>query len=555
MTARCIPAEPRFGSPAERTVWSKLQSQLPDGSVLLANVRFAGYDGDWEADLVVGLPGSGFAVIEVKGGQVWRADGQWWQRTAQGKKAIDLEEQATSEKYLVARFLAQHPRWPGGRPRMVHMVALPDTRLGTEDPSPGLPRAWIIDHSDLPDAAGRIYDLLQSSLSNQPHRRPGPNEVDLAAELIGGRGDPQADIVRMVDVRAGHCDRLTADQYRVLDVARRIPRYEVAGGPGTGKTWLAMEQARRWAEEGQRVAFVCYSRGLATWVSRRVSQWRKPLRRNVLVRTFHALGVDWGLQIAEGRGSDYWEDELPAEMLDLSQRLSDAQRFDALVVDEAQDFLPSWWEPLLGALRDPRAARIAVYTDEQQRIFDREGRADLGLVPLELTENLRNTRQIGSVFVPLASPPPKLLGGVGPPVRFVPATDDSAIDVASDASVGLLDEGWAPQDVALLTTQHRHDEQINRVELLGRDGYWDSFWDDFDMFFATVAGFKGLERPAVVLAVDGFRDAATARETLYVGLSRARDLLVVVADETTLRNVGGDTVADRVTRSVHQTPG
>ncbi len=270
MTARCIPAEPNFASPAERRVWSKLRDQLPDGSVLLANVRFTGHDGDWEADLVVGLPDSGFAVIEVKGGQVWRAEGQWWQRTAQGDKAIDLDEQANSEKYLVSRFLAGHPRWKGGRPRMVHMAALPDTTVGPQDPSPGLPRAWIIDKGDLPDAAGRIYDLLQSNLATQPHQRPGLDEVDLAAELIGGRGDPQADVARLQEVREEHCDRLTEDQFRVLDMARRIPRFEVAGGPGTGKTWLAMEQARRWAEEGHRVAFVCYSRGLATWVDRRV---------------------------------------------------------------------------------------------------------------------------------------------------------------------------------------------------------------------------------------------------------------------------------------------
>jgi hypothetical protein len=112
--------------------------------------------------------------------------------------------------------------------------------------------------------------------------------------------------------------------------------------------------------------------------------------------------------------------------------------------------------------------------------------------------------------------------------------------------LGLLDAGWAPRDVAILSTHHRHHEQVSRVEHFGRDGYWDSFWDDGDMFWSTVAGFKGLERPAVVLAVDGFRDPATARETLYVGLSRARDLLVVVADPETLRAVGGDEVAKRV---------
>lgn len=546
MPARCVPESPAFRSRAEERVWKVLRARLRDEDLLMANVRFTGLDGDWEVDLVVGMPDAGFAVVEVKGGQVWHEAGRWHQHTAEGSRVLDLEDQVTSGKYLLGRYLVRHPRWSHGRPRMAHMVALPDSVIGPADPSPGLPRAWIVDSTDLEDLPGRLHDLLMSPLTNQPHRPPGADAVDLAAELLGGRGDPQSQVARTVAVLGEHTDRLTEAQYRVLDLARRIPRFEVVGGAGTGKTWLAMEQARRWAAAGQRVALVCYSRGLATWMSRRTAGWPPAIRERVHVRTFHAMGVEWGLRIVDGGGPDYWESQLPATMGVLAAALSDDQRFDALVVDEAQDFPGSWWAPLLGALRDPHAARIAVFADEGQRIFDRQRRLDLGLVQLDLTENLRNTRQIGAVFAPLAADTPRLLGGEGPPVRFVPARSATAMEVADAEAVRLLDEGWAPRDVAVLTTHHRHPEQANRVALAGRDGYWESFWDDDDMFFSTVAAFKGLERPAVVLAVDGFRDTATAREVLYVGLSRARDLLVVVADPAVIRQVGGHRVADRL---------
>ncbi len=59
-------------------------------------------------------------------------------------------------------------------------------------------------------------------------------------------------------------------------------------------------------------------------------------------------------------------------------------------------------------------------------------------------------------------------------------------------------------------------------------------------------GFKGLERPAVVLAVNGFGKRERAREMLYVGLSRARDLLVVCGDPALIREVGGPAVARRL---------
>ncbi len=53
----------------------------------------------------------------------------------------------------------------------------------------------------------------------------------------------------------------------------------------------------------------------------------------------------------------------------------------------------------------------------------------------------------------------------------------------------------------------------------------------------------------MVLAINGFRDEARAKEMLYVGLSRARDLLVVCGDIDMIRRIAGDAVAVRLTRT------
>jgi hypothetical protein len=88
-----------------------------------------------------------------------------------------------------------------------------------------------------------------------------------------------------------------------------------------------------------------------------------------------------------------------------------------------------------------------------------------------------------------------------------------------------------------------------RLELDGRDKFWESFWDQDDFFYSTVAGFKGLERPAIVLAVDGFRTSDTADDILSVGLSRARDQLVIVGDFDELAAVGGKEFAKRLAKA------
>jgi len=176
----------------------------------------------------------------------------------------------------------------------------------------------------------------------------------------------------------------------------------------------------------------------------------------------------------------------------------------------------------------------------------RFGRPPLAMVPLVLDHNLRNTRQIAQTFVPLAPTSMVLRGGDGPEVEFVPVTTTDAIEAADDQIDRLIDEGWEPKDIALLTMGARHPVQRERQEALGFAAYWDEFWSNEDVFYGHVLGFKGMERRAVVLCVneDGTRERSGER--LYVGMSRATDRLVVVASPEVIRSIGGPEVLERL---------
>ncbi|MGH3370672.1 MAG: nuclease, partial [Nocardioidaceae bacterium] len=148
-------------------------------------------------------------------------------------------------------------------------------------------------------------------------------------------------------------------------------------------------------------------------------------------------------------------------------------------------------------------------------MFSRFGGPPAGLVPLVLDHNLRNTRQIATSFSTL-TPIRMRVGEVdGPDVRLVECGPQDALDHADDAVDVLLEEGWRPQDVALLTTGSRHPEQVQR-QAAGQDTYWASFWDTDQVFYGHVLGFKGLERSAVVLALNERAPAERSRERLYV---------------------------------------
>ena len=419
MAVRSFPADPDFESEAERQFYAALVDQLPSNAVVFPGLRLTDHKEDREADLVVAVPDVGIAVIEVKGGQVAYADGRWTQTGGGGghTKAIYPVDQARTCRYMLRDYLNRDAGWGHGWPRLAHLVAFPFTSVADDFQAPECPRWMVLGLGDIGTAYERIVTVLRDA-----HDQPAPPTADQVEDLIeclAGRMTSQRDLLGELAERENACDVMTAHQGKVLDFIKELPRVEVRGGAGAGKTWLAVEKTRRLVAAGQRVGLVCYSRGLATYLQRRV-ELLKPSERPAYVGTFHGLGVDW-LEAPEGRDDDsaYWEERLPEAMTSLAAERPVAERFDAFVVDEAQDFAETWWPALLASLRDSEAGGLYVFADEGQRVFARQGRPPVPLVPISLDECLRNTKQIAQTFGSLSTVQMKYRGGNGAPVRFV----------------------------------------------------------------------------------------------------------------------------------------
>ena len=533
----------------ERRVWTALVDQLGDGDLVIAGQRVTDRLKDHEIDFVVAIEGAGIVCVEVKGGEVTHNGQAWLQRLHSGQiKTIDPVRQVRQGRYALRDFIEKDPRWTQGRVRWNHVVVLPNSQFAPDFALADCPRWMVIDRDDFPNVVALIRDIAHHQEEELPLlTAKGIAELRTA---LGGRGLPQRDVVARALENEDAADILTDRQAVILDAIHLLTRVEIRGGAGSGKTFMAIEQARRLANRGQRVALLCYSHGLASYLKRITSTWSRRQQPGY-VGEFHALGIAWGA--AEGpaesernaAAAQFFEHDLPAQMLELANVLPDGHRFDSVVIDEAQDFADSWWEPLLAAMRDPETGGIYVFSDEGQRVFDRKGTPPIPLVPLILEQNIRNTRQIARAFEPLVDHPMRLLGADGPDVRFVPCTRDNAFDVGDDQIEALLNEGWRPEDVALLTTGSRHPEQIAR-QTEGNAAYWDSFWDAEQVFYGHVLGFKGLERRAVVLIVNDKSVFERSPERLYVGLSRARDQLVVCADPAFIAEVGGRDLVRRL---------
>ena len=540
-----IPAAPTFPSEAEHVVFEHLRDQLPDDATLIVGQRVTAHGVEVEADLLVLWPGIGMAVIEVKGGLVSVVDGVWRQSDRSGSHdlAVSPVEQAQSAKHELVDYLNGTSSRPIGR--SVHLAALPYTQLPADWDVPDAPRSIVLDATDLPHLAERIVSALRHQ-AREAHQPLDAFQRDHAVKMLR-RTHRAIENHRLLAQRIeDESNALTREQERSVALLRFQHRAQITGGAGSGKTHLAMIKARALARVGFRTALLCYSRGLARHFQLLATTWPER-ERPAFVGLFHDLPVRWGAETEDafdGPQAEYYEEHLPRRLAEVAAQQVDDELFDAIVVDEAQDFADTWWEGLLPCLRDQEAGVLFVFTDEHQSVFDRTGHAPITLNPFPLDDNLSSTRSIARAFAPLTplEQTPRLEEGL--PVRYIESSAEAAVAAADDAVEQLLEEGWDPGDIALLTTGRRHPEQKERTEYYGHDAYWDEFFPAEDVFYGHVLNFKGLERRVVVLAINGFYDRAVHR--LYVGLSRARSLLVVVGDPGDIWDAGGSEVLEAI---------
>ncbi|WP_413455024.1 NERD domain-containing protein [Glutamicibacter sp. FR1] len=546
MMVRCYPQEPEFTdkTAAEKKVWEILRRDLPDDALLFHSVQLRHQRAEHEIDLLVLLPGVGVAVIEVKGGLVSVENGTWYQSGAKDKHPLKESPmaQVQSASHALRELLGKHM---GSRftSRIADLVCFPYTDWPADYSSVGLPRDLVIDRGQVESLVTHVHHAINERGAGSSTL--APEFAERMIRHLNGDTGPLGATPAEVDYAQAMSNEdiqetLTARQSILLSCTRSLKRVQFLGGAGSGKTWMALRKAKELAKDDKRVGLFCYNKGLGLYLQSEVGTWRQ--NKPVHVGEFHEYARKLG--VPDGTGQEYFEVELPQHLLALSRTLPEEEKLDALIVDEAQDFAGSWWEALLACTKDPANGDVYAFMDDRQDVYQRwDGQFSgdgMPLVPIHVDDNLRNTRRIADTFKQIIGNHSKLRGGEGYAVRYVNCATEDAVDIASDCVDALLDEGWANNQIALLTTNRRHPIHQDHFENGTIDSeYWPAFHQDEEEFYGHVLGFKGLERSVVILCVNGFKDMQRATEQLYVGFSRARSLLVVVGEKELIDEASG----------------
>lgn len=548
--------DPHTSSPGEREVFGVLKADAPaDWTVLHSvNLPLHGRQLEGELDFLVLIPGRAAVCVEVKAHHKVSRDANGLWRMGNGAPAARSPFVQASEAMhsLSGRLKAADPVL-GGIPFVSAVVfthCVFDAPATEWDSWQAIDEQVISQRGLAAALLGVASNFRQKCLSSRAawfrdeHLRPTPEDC----AKIAGRIRPAFEKAQSPKARRAKrmeaLDRFTQEQFKALDSLEMNPRVVFSGAAGTGKTFLAVEAARRSAAGGKKTLLCCFNRMLGDWL-----KVQDVASDDVAeVGTLHSLMLRiTGEHPGDSPPGAFW-DGLPsrAEECLLADGSPWAGAFDVLVIDEAQDLLDKKYLDVLDLLLvgGLSSGSYRMFGDfDGQAIFTHEdGRQVLNQhsspTYYALRENCRNQPPIGRLAAS-TSGLPNLYDRFRRPEDG--ATPDFKPYASTDEQLAMLDEsinavraeGHQLGDIVILSVRAdgawKHLSPPNADRLSSATGL-----PGTKIRCGTVQGFKGLDAPAVIITDVDEVTTAYGRQLLYIACSRATERLIVhVAREVT----------------------
>ncbi|MBD2292684.1 AAA family ATPase [Anabaena sphaerica FACHB-251] len=184
----------------------------------------------------------------------------------------------------------------------------------------------------------------------------------------------------------------------------------IYGVAGSGKTLILLSHAKLLLKINpqQKILILCFNRSLSAYLNSLLAQDidQQILGINIRVLTFYALVNSEVRKIPSqgGFSTDYYDAILGELLLQKFSQIRNYYKYDAILIDEAQTFHPSWFKCCVAALKDPNNGNLMIVADGGQSIYKRQnftwksvGVKAVGRTmskKFNLDKNYRNTQEI-----------------------------------------------------------------------------------------------------------------------------------------------------------------
>lgn len=490
-------------------------------------------DDEWkekEIDFVIFNRRKGILCLEAKAGNVTCVDGIWFYSS--GIEMKDPFRQANDSKWQLDTYIKD---FYGNNSIRNHCKFLSAVWF------PGLDKDKL-DRLALPSNANKELVLTQEDLDNPTATIERIFDIKISySDYYGNRHYVETDLTKEqanallrdilcptfkilpsktleLDYKRERFNALIAEQCNLLNYLEEQRSAVINGAAGTGKTMIAIEKARRHSDNGEKVLFLCFNSKLKDFLSTNYDY------TNVEYYTIDGFACN----MCSSSVADF--NDLETKLIEIYDNMSFP--YTHIIIDEGQDFgqkrmnSDEIFKLLEEIVLSTDKGTFYVFYDKMQLVqsFGVPKFIENADCRLTLYKNCRNTRRIAETSFKPFGKEPKLfdsaLTGTLPSIVFV--EDDYKV-VLDNIIKETLNSGI--EDIQILSCAAMGYSVLEPMLVEGN--YY--IYRDKKIRFTTCRKFKGLEADKVILVDVDKNSILDNNRLFYVGTSRARFELSIIA--------------------------
>ncbi|MHA1671503.1 MAG: NERD domain-containing protein [Promethearchaeota archaeon] len=556
-----------------------------------------------EADFLLFNPKLGFVVIEVKGGIISVEDSKFFTintRTRHKFRIKDPFRQAEISMYHIVAFYIEKAKLEKNPRELLksnncfplnfsHAVFFPDCQFKQDFETIQYSFDNIFDESDLYEQMewmgtkssepSPLEKFLLKILNRYKHlREKKPKTEEFFPKLIGSNISRYISLKKYFAIREEELEETNKVQDFLITALSEKKRCIFKGSAGSGKTFIAMKKAIKNYEQNISTLFICFNSGLRdsirSYFSEKTGKPYESIHKLISVYSIHAFLFKIVQEMFQGSTKRYLTaecskfsykpiaQEIRANVKEIPTKL----KYDAILVDEAQDINQCLWDVFTYFLKEPVISTFYVFYDEEQAIFvENFSPQAFGMDQhndvIVLNKNLRNTVEIAN-WLKLKTSHGNYeefsgINGFKISIREFSNAKEALVKTIQTIQNKYYEQGIQQEQVAILSYYKLKTlipstidiSSCDYVMFKGKDSGTYSYIiepndirnitqikTEFDIIdepcflFKTITSFKGLEKDILFLIVPKLEDLKKKHPKrienflmqLYVGASRAK---------------------------------
>lgn len=564
--AHMIPAEPKeFDVRSHEGIVFEALKKLPDSYYVFHSVETVAITDDHamvtkETDFLVVNKQLGVLSIEVKAGDgIYYEEGQWHYTSGLVMPHGGPYKQARVASATLRRLVKDHTNPAVSNMarhiKFVNAVWFPDMSQGKIDRIPfgsDANKQITLCFEDLNDPKPAIERILAIKIpmgDSYVENRMTEEDLNLLVNYVIC---PKFHLIKMPSVEHGilemQFNMLLKEQYKILDFLDEQPTAVINGAAGTGKTMVAVEKARRHSVQGDQVLFLCFNRMLRDHLNKQYKEGNlKKDFVNVDFMTISALAYKITGSMNDLKSLEQWLEECYDKKENFPYKhviVDEGQDFGSLGGDMAANGDASYGCQIIDGLELltlGNGGTFYLFCDRNQIVQGASGEITLPACisdsecKLTLHKNCRNTYEIAMTSIkPLPKNERNITAQHGPKSGIKPhmcavEDDDRQLEVINKTIDQLK---TSCESIALLSVKNTLNKSIlskyTQPESTG-DYSRQYTYKGKECLFSNCSKFKGLEADAVILIDVDKTTFDRGAMYFYVGASRARRNLEIIA--------------------------